>query len=103
LVLAIILQLNSFRRTLGAMRPEFLEPMRITVEPGGRLGRFVARLDDRYLNSGKGIVAAEDVPPEGWILLARQYREHGVWPSTLGPPVGKPGSSCPREFAKEAS
>jgi hypothetical protein len=26
----------------------------------------------------KGVVPAEDVPPEDWIIMARQYREHGV-------------------------
>jgi hypothetical protein len=60
-------------------------------------------LSDRYLKNGKGIVAAEHIPPEDWIIFARQYRKRGVWPSTLGPPAGKPGSSCPPEFAKEAS
>jgi hypothetical protein len=60
-------------------------------------------LPDRYLKGPKGaIIAAEDVPPEDWIILARNWREHGQWPPTLGPPPGKPGSSCPPDFAREA-
>jgi hypothetical protein len=58
----------------------------------------------RYLKGAKGaIIAAEQIPPEDWIFYARRYREHGDWPPTLGPPPGKPGSSCPPELAKEAS
>jgi hypothetical protein len=60
-------------------------------------------LPHRYLKTGKGIMAAEDVPPEDWIILAKNYWQYGQWPNTLGPPPGKPGSSCPPEFAKEAS
>jgi hypothetical protein len=58
---------------------------------------------DRYLKTPKGITAAEQIPPEDWIILARQWNDYGVWPPTLGPPPGKPGSSCPPEFAKKAS
>jgi hypothetical protein len=59
---------------------------------------------DRYLKAPSGaVIAAEHIPPEDWIIQARRYRDHGTWPSTLGPPARTPGSSCPPEFAREAT
>jgi hypothetical protein len=75
-----------------------LEKPAVALPGASVLSPAKSNLPDRYLKTGKAIMAAEDVPPEDWIILAKNYWQYGQWPNTLGPPPGKPGSSCPPEL-----
>jgi hypothetical protein len=57
---------------------------------------------ENYMKVGGRVIAAEHIPPEDWIMLARNWRNHGQWPNTLGPPPGSGRCACPREFWQEA-
>jgi hypothetical protein len=92
------------KRTNTSSVPQTQAPQNPPAETNGQ-SIFAAKptFPENYMKIGGRVIAAEHIPPEDWIMLARNWRDHGQWPNTLGPPPGKPGSSCPPDFAKEAS
>ena len=58
-------------------------------------------IDGLYLQTPRGRQPAVALNLEDWIILVKRWKEHGIWPETLGPAPGALGCVAPTDVLQE--